>query len=646
MGEEAELSFQPDDVTTRAPVGETVLSSASKAGVGIESLCGGEGICGTCPVDIQGESDCLSTVSEVEETILTEDELAAGRRLSCRVEIEAAGSVDITVPPVSQVTGGIVLTDGRSLEIDLKPALSNHRVLIDPPSLADNRADRERLIDALAAEYNLDIDDIDHQIQQSLPSTLRNGDDGEHIELTATVYRGGEILDVHPGSLPSMYGLAVDIGTTTVAVYLIDLDTGAVETVSAQLNPQRHAGEDIMSRMRYCRREEDGRERLQRDIITGVNDAIEEVVGTAGIDRQAIYEAVFVGNTAMHHLFLGYDPDYVAGSPYIPARHESITLKARELGIDIHPAGYLHWLPVSGGWVGPDKVSVLLASGHYSDEAMTVCIDIGTNGEISVGNATQTWTTSAPAGPALEGAELTDGVRAQPGAIERVSIDPASHEVSVTTIDDEPAIGICGSGVIDALAQLFLAGIVDRRGTFAIDPGAHPRLRTNADGEVEFVVQRGDAADEEDIVLTQNDIRDVQMAKAAIQAGTRVLMDELGVDTIDRLVIAGGFGNYIDPSSAVTIGLYPEVDHDSITQLGNGAGVGAQLALLDVDARQEAGRIVEQVDYYEIAGTDRFEAAFLQAMYLPHQVFDTYPGVKADLESIRTPIDVEQPRES
>lgn len=646
MDEETDITYQPYDVTTSGSVGDTLLSCANEAGVGIESLCGGEGLCGTCEVVVPEGGDLLGPHSNAEETILSANERERGHRLSCRAEISAPGTIDVTVPPASQVTGGIVLTDGRELEIDLNPAVERYRVVLDTPSLSDNRADRERLIDSLEREYDLEVSEIDHLVQQRLPGTLRAGDTDDGLEVTATVYRDREVIDVHPGGLRRTYGLAIDIGTTTVAVYLVDLDTGEVEAVSAQLNPQRHAGEDIMSRMRYCRRQNNGRQELQAAIIDGVNDAIDEVLQRASVEQDALYEAVLVGNTAMHHLFLGYDPDHVAGSPYIPARHEATSLKARDLGVAINPSGYVHWLPVSGGWVGPDKVAVLLASGHYREEPMTVCIDIGTNGEISVGNADQMWTTSAPAGPALEGAELTDGVRAQPGAIEHVSIDPDTHDIEVATIDDEPAIGICGSGVIDALAELFLAGIIDRRGTFTVDADEHPRVRSTDADELAFVLVTAETARHGDIILTQNDIRDVQMAKAAIQAGTRVLMDELDIDELDRLVIAGAFGNYIDPSSATTIGLYPEVTDGEIEQLGNGAGIGAQLALLDVDARAEAGRIVDRVDYYEIAGTDTFQDQFLQAMYLPHQVLDTYPQVKEHLEEIRTPIDVEQPRET
>jgi uncharacterized 2Fe-2S/4Fe-4S cluster protein (DUF4445 family) len=451
-----------------------------------------------------------------------------------------------------------------------------------------------------------------------------------HLEVTATVYEGEELIDLEPGYDETAYGLAVDIGTTTIAVYLVDLKTGETEAISSQLNPQSNQGGDIMTRMRYARRNDDGREELKEAIRTGINESIEEVVGEAGIERDQIYESVFVGNTAMHHLFLGIEPSYVAGSPYVASREAPIAVKARELGIDINESGYLYWLPVSGGWVGPDKVSVLLVSGHYKESETTVCIDIGTNGEISVGNEDEMLVTSAPAGPALEGAEISHGVRAQAGAIERMTIDPVSLDPSWETIEDEPPNGLCGSGVIDALAELFAADIVDQRGKFRDEVLDHPRVRENEDDELEYVIAWADeAAIEDDIVLTQNDIRSVQMAKAAIQAGTRVLMEELEIENPDRVLLAGAFGNYIEKSSAMTIGMYPDMALDDVSSLGNAAGVGAKLALLDTDQREEAERIIDEVEYYEIAGTDIFQEKFMASMYLPHKDYDLYPNVQA-----------------
>ena len=642
MSDEPEVGFSPMDERIAVPEGTTLLDAAEAAGISVEALCGGQGMCGTCKMLVDEGEACLSPPGEADEFVLSSDQRADGYRLSCRAEVEC-GPVRATVPSSTQNTGGIVLTDGQEMAFDLDPAVRRYHLELPAPTLEDNVADRERVRQGLAATYDLAVEAFDHPTLRELPNDLRAGevDDGDVLDVTVTVYDGREVIDVAPGLHESAYGLAIDVGTTTLAVYLVDLRTGETEAVSSRLNPQSDFGGDLMTRVRHTRRNEDGRAALQAAIRDGVNECIDEVTAEAGVDADEIFEAVFVGNTAMHHLFLGIEPSYVAGSPYVAANHAPVAVRARDLDVDIHPGGYCYWLPISGGWVGPDKVSVLLVSGHHDEPETTVCIDIGTNGEISVGNAERTWVTSAPAGPALEGAEITHGLRAQRGAIETVDVDLDTGDPTLGTIGDAAPNGICGTGVIDALAGLFEAGLVDRRGQFRDEAMDHPRVRHDEDDVVEYVL----AFDEEtairgDVVLTQNDIRDVQMAKAAIQAGTLVLLDELDVEEVERVVLAGGFGNYIDPESAMTIGLYPDVGLERVESLGNAAGIGAKLALLDRERRAEAERIVEEIEYYEIAGTDVFRDTFLASMYLPHQDFDAYPNVRERIESIRSVDDV------
>ncbi len=642
MSEDSNIRFRPWDKAGRGEPGATLLEVAQATGINIESLCGGEGLCGTCTVIVEEGSDCLEEPSQAEQHLFTPAQLDEGYRLSCRATVAQTDcQLDVSVPSSSQQSSGVVLTEGVELDIELNPAVRHHRVVLPTPSLDDHTADRERLIAGLAYQYDLDITQIDHLVQQELPNTLREHETDEGLALTATVYDESEVIDVSPGLDEAVYGLAIDIGTTTVAVYLLDLRSGEQLAVASTLNPQSRYGGDIMTRVRHTRREEAGRDQLQQAIIEGVNECINDVTREAGVTSDDIYEAVFVGNTAMHHLFLGIEPSYVAGSPYIPANHAGLQTKARELDIEINPAGYLTWLPISGGWVGPDHVSVLLVSGHYRREEMTVCIDIGTNGEISVGNQDGVWVTSAPAGPALEGAEITHGIRAQNGAIEAVSIDPETFEPTYETIGDGPPNGICGSGVIDALAEMFLVGLVDRRGQFKDEILNHDRIRRNAHDVIEYLlVDESDADVGHDLVITQNDIREIQRAKAAIQAGTLVLLEELDIDAIERVVLAGGFGNYIDPDSAMTIGLYPDVGADRVEFIGNAAGIGAHVSLLDSGQRAEADRIVEQVQYYEIAGTDTFRDHFLDSMYLPHRDFDRYPWVRDRIERSRDVDDI------
>ncbi|MEF8772420.1 ASKHA domain-containing protein [Halodesulfurarchaeum sp.] len=636
MSEESQVTFYPWKKQIDVDPDTTLLNAAEDAGVSIEGLCAGNGQCGTCKAII-GEGDAnLSDFAKAEEQTLSSEQRENGYRLTCRATVEEPGDVDVTVPPDSQKTAGIVLTEGHELEYEIDPVVKKYHVNLPTPSLSDNVADFERIGEALEETYELDLESVDYEIQRELPNRMREQEVEDRLKATATVYDDEELIDVEPGLSETAYGLAIDLGTTTVAVYLVNLKNGNTEAISSQLNPQTKQGGDIMTRMRYTRRNDDGREELKKEIRTGINENIKEVVNEAGIDHENIYETVFVGNTAMHHLFLGIDPAYVAGSPYVAAREAPMKVKARELDIDINDSGYVYWLPVSGGWVGPDKVSVLLVAGHYKEPETTVCIDIGTNGEISVGNEDEMLVTSAPAGPALEGAELRYGVRAQAGAIEELWVDPETLDPTYETIDDEPANGLCGSGVIDALAQLFEVGIVDQRGKFRDEVMDHPRVRTNDDGELEYVVAYAEeAALAEDIVMTQNDIRSVQMAKAAIQAGTRVLMGELDIKDPDRVLMAGAFGNYIDKISAMTIGMYPDIDENDVVSLGNAAGVGAKLALLDSERRAEAERIVDEVEYFEIAGTDVFQENFMESMYLPHEDFDLYPHVKERVKASR-----------
>ncbi|MFC7046124.1 ASKHA domain-containing protein [Halobacteriaceae archaeon GCM10025711] len=635
MSEEPTVRFHPGETTVSVEEGTTLLAAAERAGLSIESLCGGEGLCGTCKVVVDDGADCLSDPTDADEMLLSDEQLADGYRLSCRASVQG-GAVETTVPSVSQNTGGVVLTEGHELEFDIDPAVKNYHLELVAPSLEDNVADLERVTEGLADAYDLDVDEMDHLVHRELPNDLRAESTDDTLDVTVTVYDETEVVDVTPGYDERRYGLAVDLGTTTLAVYLVDLQTGDRLAVSSRLNPQSKFGGDLMTRVRYTRRNDGGRQELQDSIVEGVNGCIDEVLTEADVAADRVYETVFVGNTAMHHLFLGLEPSYVAGSPYVAANHAPVQVKARELGLDVNPSGYVYWLPISGGWVGPDKVSVLLVAGHYKEDEMTVCIDIGTNGEISVGNAEKMWVTSAPAGPALEGAEITHGVRAQDGAIEAVSIDPETLEPTCEVIGGGRPNGICGSGVIDALAELFRTGVVDQRGQFRESLLDHPRLRRNEDDVVEYVLVADDRSSiDGDVVLTQNDIRQIQRAKAAIQAGTRVLMQELGVEEVDRVMLAGGFGNYIDPESAMTVGLYPDVALEKVESLGNAAGIGAQLALLNTDAREEAESIVDQVEYFEIAGTDVFQDNFMESMYLPHKDFDVYPRVRERVRAVR-----------
>ena len=632
MEREVTVSFAPWETDVTIEAGETILDAAERGEVGIEALCGGNGLCGTCMVQVENP-EAVSDVDPDERNVLAADQLDAGYRLGCRATVEE--DVSVFVPTASRSEGEIVMTEGRQIDFERRPAIRRYQIDFPGPTLEDTLPDRERVLAALESEYDVAVETVDRLALTTLPTEIREGEQDGSLRATATVFDDRELRGRDRRRGGPSHGLAIDIGTTTLAIYLLDLRTGDIEAVSSKLNPQTTHGGDIVSRVQYSTTEAGGKAELQGEIVGAINDSIEEVTTEAGIDSAAIYEAVFVGNTAMHHLFLGIDAGPVAATPYVPANQSILRTTARELDLDMNPSGVVAWLPIIGGWVGPDFVADLLVAGVLDREETVVAIDIGTNGEIAVSGPDQTYVASAPAGPALEGAEIENGVRAKPGAIEAVSLDPDTWDPTVEVIDDQAPIGICGSGIIDVVAQLFLVGAINRRGRLVDPEDGHGRVRDTEDSR-EFVLVRAAEADvDEDIVVSQSDIRDIQNAKAAIQTGIDVLLENAGIETVDTLVMAGGFGNYIDPESAKLLGLYPEVDPEDVEFLGNAAGYGAMYALLNEDAKREAAHIVEAVEYVELAAWDGFHASFAQAMYLPHRDFDRYPSVRERVEATR-----------
>jgi uncharacterized 2Fe-2S/4Fe-4S cluster protein (DUF4445 family) len=629
MESDLTVTFRPWDVAVPVEPGETILAAADAGGVGVEALCGGNGLCGTCAVQVEDEA-AVSPIEAEERHVLDESALSAGYRLGCQATVE--DDLTVFVPPASRSEGEIVMTEGQELDFEHDPAVRRYQLSFAGPTLEDTVPDRERVLAALEAEYGREIETVDRVALTELPTRMRGDQDDEAFRVTATVHES-ELLAVEPGRAGPAYGLAIDIGTTTLAIYLLDLRTGEVAAVSSDVNPQRTHGGDIVSRVQYATQNPEGKAELQSLIVDAIEENVAAVTAEAGIEPAEIYEAIFVGNTAMHHLFLGIDAGPVAASPYVPATRARVEATARDLGLEMNRAGKVSWLPIIGGWVGPDFVADLLVAGVLDREETVLVVDIGTNGEIAVSGPEATYVASAPAGPALEGAEISHGVQAKPGAIEAVELDPDTWEPSVEVIEGQAPIGICGSGIIDVVAQLFLVGAINRRGRLVAPGEGRSRIREREDGSREFVVLRAEeTAIDEDIVVSQEDIRDIQNAKAAIQTGSNVLLEAAGVERVDRLIMAGGFGNYIDPESAKLLGLYPEVDVEDVEFLGNAAGYGAMYALLNQEARVEADRIVEAVEYVELAAWEGFHDLFMEAMYLPHREFDRYPWVRETVE--------------
>ena len=638
MAKTVQIVFQPSGRRGEIEAGKSILEAARTLGVGIEAACGGARVCGKCRVVVEtgrfeklnltSAADHVSPVGEAEKKFLTAEELARGYRLACNAFL--SGDLVVTVPEESRSAKQVILEKGRERNIELRPAVKNVTVALASATLSDFRDDARRLLDALEKETGLRGLTVDFPVLRDLPQILRQND----WQATATIWQEKEVIRVAPGERKTSLGVAIDVGTTTLAAFLCDLTTGAVLAKASRMNPQIGYGEDVLARISYAASEPDGREKLQAAIIEAVNALTADMTEKAGFAAEDVDEMVLVYNTAMHHLALGLDPRYVGRAPFAPAVREPLDVKARDLGVKINPSGNVHSLPVEAGFVGADNVAVLLAEEPYNGDKVKLIIDIGTNGEIDLGNKERLLSTSCATGPALEGAQIAFGMRAAPGAIERVKIDPLTHEPSYKVIgqdewyplpDDrhptEPKVGaqgICGSGVIDAIAAMHKAGVISKAGRIDTKLDTS-RVRRGDSGKLEYVLAWAkETAIGKDVVITQADIRAVQLAKAALYVGAQYLMERLGVDHVDEVILAGAFGSYIDKESAMAIGMFPDCDISRVHAVGNAAGDGARIALLDAEKRREAAKVARSVEFIETAAESDFQKKFMDAIAIPH----------------------------
>lgn len=618
MAKYCKIVFQPSGRRGIFPCDTNLLIVALELGEPIESLCGGKGSCGKCMVLINNGIKNVSELTEIEKQTLTEQEIAQNYRLACMAK--AIDEVEVTVPEESQRKEQVILTEGRKIDFTIDPAVKKYFLTIPLPSLEDLLADKERLETRLAQTYGLKDLAIDFHALKKLSNLLRENKGN----ITVTVWNDREIIDIEPGEVSKSYGLAIDIGTTTVVAYLLELETGKRVAIESMTNPQVAYGEDVVSRITHVITVENGLHRLGDIIRSGINSLIEQLIKKTNITQDQIEEMTIVGNSVMHHLFLKLTPEFIGRSPFVPVTHMPMNVKARDIGINVNPSGNIHVLPLEAGYVGADNVGVLIASEIYKSPEVSLVIDIGTNGEIVLGNNERLFSVSCAAGPALEGAHIKFGMRAAAGAIERVAIGE-NFEPTYKTIGDEKPRGICGSGIIDVMAELFRVGIIEKNGRFAdLDT---PRLR-RTNKVKEYVLEwASEAAINSDIVITQKDVREVQLAKGAMYAGAIILMKRFGCTEIDRILLAGAFGNYIDKKSAMLIGLYPDCDLERVVSVGNAAGEGAIMALLSKEKREEATRIARSVEYIELTLEEDFEPEFMNAMYFPHRK-DSFPHLK------------------
>ena len=606
--------FEPDGRTLFVPDGQTILEAARGAGIHINSPCGGTGTCAGCRVVIP---DAPPPPSETCLRELTGEEIRRHVRLACQTRVHK--DLRVVIPEESRLGDQKILTEGVDAAVALAPNVRKMTVPLPAPSVSDQRSDADRLLDGLA-EMGLPDLRMDVKVIRELPERLRALD-----FRPAVVAIGRDIISVErPGTSDACYGMAFDIGTTTLVGYLMDLGTGKVVAVASRANPQAAYGDDVVARIEYCGRSEDGARRLHDLVVGALNEMVAEACRKAAVKPSVVYEATVVGNTTMNHLLLRLPVAPIGRAPFVAAAASAHSVTARDLGLRIHPRGRVYTAPLVASFVGADTVGVILATGMHTSDRLRLAIDIGTNGEIVLGTRERLLACSTAAGPAFEGARIRYGMRAATGAIDHVDLEDG--RLVLHTIDDAPAIGLCGTGLIDAVAALLEAGVVDPSGRMrasgdagALAPSLARRI-IGADGETAFVLaDKDETRSGHPILLTQRDVREVQLAKGAMAAGVAVLLDEYGVRAadIEEVLLAGAFGNFIRPERALAIGLIPPVPIEKVRFVGNAAGSGARMLLVNRDLRRVADDVARGVEHVELSQRPDFQARFAEAMFFP-----------------------------
>jgi len=582
---------------------ESLLAGARRSEIGINSICGGAGVCHACKIIVLDGIVSPPTSNELET--FTTEELKDGGRLACHTYPQ--GNCKLYIPAESMTSTQRMQLEGIELKVPLEPPVKAYHLSLAEPSLADMRADAGRLLEAINRQAQSSCDRLDIDVLRLLSPQLRTG----NWDCQAIV-RENEVIAVGP-SHGRQLGLAVDLGSTKIAAYLVDLTDGKTVTAKGAMNPQISYGEDIVSRIISAIKNPDDGVRMRNLVTEAINQLTSEMCREVGLNTNEIVEAVTVGNTAMHHLFLGLAVKQLALAPFMSAVNQPLDVKARDIGINISPGAYMHMLPNIAGFVGADHVAMMLATDVWQAEGSVLALDIGTNTEISFINNGKISSVSCASGPAFEGGHIKDGMRATSGAIERMQI--FGNTVHYQTIEGVRPTGICGSGIVDALAQLYKSGIIDKGGRMTAD---HPRINIKGKQREFVLVSKKERGGNPAISITQKDIRQLQLAKAAIRTGIQALLENQGKseEEIDRVIIAGAFGSYIDVASAVTVGMLPSLPLNRFEQVGNAAGLGAKLALISLKKRVEAKRIAGMINYIELAGVPHFNETFVQANYL------------------------------
>ena len=615
------LIVEPYGTRSRVKKGIRLLDALSAAGLAVRSECGGKGVCGKCKVIIKDPAS-FAIIHDCEGDI-SRSELKSGYRLACGCALMSDATVYI--PEESRLMARKFLIEGTERPVQLDPAVRKVFLRVPPPTLKDIRSDAQRIHDALKETHALDTVDIDYHLLRKLPKILRDS----NWKVTATVWDEKEIIALEKGDTSDKaYGIAADIGTSKLIIYISDLLNGQIVATESSENPLIKHGEDVISRISYALKSDAHLKEMHQLIIDCLNTMCIKACKEHGLNPKQIYEITVVGNTAMHHFFLGIQPKHLGLSPYVPAISDPINEKARNLSLKISPAANVYVLPAIAGFVGGDAVADIISTGIHESDELSMILDIGTNTEVILGDKQGLTACSCASGPAFEGAHIKFGMKAVTGAIEKLEIEPQGNRVNYLTIGNVKPVGLCGSAIIDAVANLLKRRLIDKEGKFTEDIA--PKRLTKTDGKRAFVLVSKTEGAIRDIMITQADVRETQLAKAAIYAGCSILMKKRHIKPRDikRLYIAGAFGNYINTTNAKIIGLLPDIPIRRMTFVGNAAGAGSRMALISRELRQTAVSISRKTSYVELALEPDFQSEFTMAMFFPHRDLGRFPSFK------------------
>ncbi len=632
------IDFEPISRRVYLQEDKTLYEILTDLNIPIQTICGGSGTCGKCKVLIQRGKEYLTPTTNNEKNFVKTKELENGWRLACQTRVnknnikelekQSSPQFRIFLPNELLIEDFKILVTGTEKGTELWPAIKKVYIEVKKPTLQEPVPDYERILTDLLAQ-NKDIKkniQIDFTLLQDLPSILRHNDH----KITLTLWNSNKIIDCEFGNTTyDNFGIAFDIGTTTIVGYLINLNNGKIYSVDSKLNSQTAYGEDVITRLTYIKNDKNKLKILNSTLINDLNNIIDKTSTEANISPSQIYEATIVGNSVMHHIFLGLDPVNIGLSPFIPVIKKGLNIKAKDLKLNISKKGNVYTAPLIAGFVGADTIGVILSSNIEKEKELTLAIDIGTNGEIIIGNHKFLAVGSCAAGSALEGAHISDGIRAAAGAIDTIKITPKNLDVSYTTIRNKEPIGICGSGLVDAIAEMLKSKILTRSGNFNKEFLDHERFIKKDKNNEFIIVKRNETSIGKDITVTQNDVRQIQMAKAAFYSGSRIILQHLGDSLeIKQVFLAGAFGNYINAKNAKFIGMIPDIHDEKIFQIGNAAGIGAQYCLLNKNLRDKAEQLLTKIQYVEIAVKEEFQKEYAEAMYFPHLNLNLFPNLK------------------